>query len=115
MNTPQFQEITERIISALCIDRASEGWAEGHIEYILEPVETELEILRRNLREYTPVRASEKLPQRYHLVVVPGGVAHWDGTDWISQTGDCAGNVIQWRVPWWMEIPELDAVIDVPQ
>lgn len=46
-------------------------------------------------------RTSEKMPRRYESVIVSGGIAFWDGEDWITQTGAEAGEKIQWAVEWW--------------
>lgn len=46
MNDPKFTEASRRIISSLCVERGSEGWAEGWIDHALEPLETEMMALR---------------------------------------------------------------------
>lgn len=46
--------------------------------------------------------ASEK-PPVFHLVLVQGGVAFWNGEWWVSATY-CVRR-IEWDVLWWADIP----------
>lgn len=39
------------------------------------------------------------------MVIVEGGVARWNGKDWISNMYCSGGRVIQWEVKWWAHLP----------
>lgn len=44
-----------------------------------------------------------ELPPPNILVVVEGGVARWNGKDWLSAIDE--ERVIQWKVKWWAYFP----------
>ncbi len=47
---------------------------------------------------------SDGIPEHHRAVIVAGGVAMWNGGEWISLTGDSCGRPVQWRVLWWMPL-----------
>jgi hypothetical protein len=47
---------------------------------------------------------SQKMPEIGQYVIVAGGIATWDGTQWLSQTGGASGRPITWPIRWWMQL-----------
>ena len=52
------------------------------------------------------------MPHLNITVLVEGGIASWDGKDWITQKGDDAGRKIVWPVRWWACLQHFDFVLD---
>jgi len=46
----------------------------------------------------------DKMPPVGHIVIIEGGIAEYNGEDWISHTGGACGNKICWDVKWWTEL-----------
>jgi len=55
-------------------------------------------------RQWIPV--GERMPPTGLNVLVPGGLAFFDGIDWRTMTGDASGRRIQWEVTHWMPQPK---------
>jgi hypothetical protein len=51
--------------------------------------------------------ASEEKPPVNKTVLVHGGVAYWDGTQWRSRMGKDEGHPILWDVVFWAYLPSL--------
>lgn len=41
------------------------------------------------------------MPEPFTWVLVDGGVAIWDGTNWLSQMASSVNRKIEWEVKWW--------------
>lgn len=53
---------------------------------------------------FTVHNADSIKPSLNKEVIVCGGVASWNGTEWISHTD--GKRPIQWKVEWWMNFPD---------
>lgn len=59
---------------------------------------------------YQWVSVKDRMPPTDGLVIVQGGVARWNGTEWRTMTGyEYPGRPIQWEVTHWMPMPTLPA------
>ncbi len=63
----------------------------------------EVERLRAE-RQWIPV--VERMPEHYETVLVPGGLALFDGSGWRTMMGTDSGRLIQWPVTHWQPLPE---------
>jgi len=51
------------------------------------------------------IPTTEAMPPEDVLVLIEGGVGRWRAGRWITETGSCAGRVIEWDVDWWAHLP----------
>ncbi len=76
--------------------------------------EEEIRMLRRELyslqsqqpKEWQWIRTDQRIPDPHRIVIVPGGIAVWTGSVWLSKTGDDSNRVIEWPVRYWMPLPK---------
>lgn len=50
------------------------------------------------------ISVKDEMPPKRQTVIVAGGIAYWDGVDWITETGHSNGRMIQWAVTHWMPL-----------
>jgi len=56
--------------------------------------------------------ASQEKPPVWQTVIVQGGIAHWDGSEWATETGSDSGRTITWTVEWWASIPNFTRITE---
>ena len=54
----------------------------------------------------------EEMPETHQTVIVAGGIACYNGSNWISQVAGSGARPIEWAVKWWA--PLLTS-IELPQ